>query len=374
MAFQGPATMPFVPPAPIGPQADPELLQIIAELRSAGIQPPTTQDMAQSQAPLPQFQANGFQRFLEGLAGAQPSGPPGFASGLLKGLASGGGRIAEKRAQFEESAARRRAQQDAERVQASKDYQAAFQEKLKGLENKPGTAAYRAKIQRIGDEEAAKLGAKANAPESPTDRRTRERQDRLDAAAAARDQRMAEAAQRAADAADRANRTANATIENQITDDYKTHPSVVAYDKVRSNLITAEASSKLKSGAGDLAIIYSYQRALEPDNQNVVREGERDTARAAAGQLQKLQNVPSRFFKGTDLTEEGRQFFLNQMRTSLKARRGDFEEQNRIFRDRAKRYGIPDTFVLDRPTTDSGAPFVPPPGGFFDKNRPQGAH
>jgi hypothetical protein len=128
--------------------------------------------------------------FLERLAGTGIEDVPEAQSGLgalfggfAKGLGSAGSRIAKQRQQFEQASAKRRAQTDAERLEATRARrQALFSElnSVRGEERtakreaakyerdnpKPGTPEYRVGLQRIEDERAATARGDARVPKT----------------------------------------------------------------------------------------------------------------------------------------------------------------------------------------------------------------
>jgi hypothetical protein len=166
-----------------------------------------------------------------------------------------------------------------------------------------------------------------------------------------KDKRAAAREQRQIDAADRANRLASANTVGKLVDDYRMDKAITGYQGVRSNYNTALAGEKQNSGPGDIAIIFSYMRALEPENPNAVREGEFDNAQKATGLLQTVKNLPQQYFAGNRLTREGRRHFLDTMEGVLKSRRPDFELANDQYKRRAESGGIdPSLVIRDFPT------------------------
>lgn len=117
------------------PASDPnDLLAIIARLKAAGIEPGGPPDTS----PVPQFQPTGVQNFLSGFGGmeAQPMGPAhnfgeGLLQGLTRGLGQAGTRVQQQRAKFEQDAAARRAAADAARLDATKTYRTELYNSLK---------------------------------------------------------------------------------------------------------------------------------------------------------------------------------------------------------------------------------------------------
>lgn len=345
--------------APFEPSPEDELAQIY------GIDP----DYQEPE--LEQFEPTGYQRFLEqfstGLQGVQAPRPRNFLEGLLVGTATGlgnaGSRVAKARAQFELKQQERNKQTDADRREATRRYREAKSGDVLSRLKEERAAATKAieqpkELQRIEDEAKARaVGTRKAAegqPETPAEKRARATAERAEAAA-----------QRQADAADRQARLAQVQTIGGLADDYRIDPAIKGYRNVKVNLRTAESGAKEKSGPGDIALVFSFMRALEPENPNVVREGEYANARTAAGALQKYVNLPARFFKGTQLTDEGRGYFLKTMRGQLNSRKADFELANTQYKRRAEAGGVdPTLFIYDDEIGSANSRTRPPLSSF----------
>lgn len=92
-------------------------------------------------------------------------------------------------------------------------------------------------------------------------------------------------------------------LRKEYTDSAKT------FEIVRDNFSKIQASANDDTGSGDLALLFSYMKILDPTS--VVRESEFDNASQAMGYLQKTLNIPQQLISGTRLTQEGRQTFVN---------------------------------------------------------------
>ena len=94
--------------------------------------------------------------------------------------------------------------------------------------------------------------------------------------------------------------------ENKIQGDYNKKAkdfkdAEIAHSKLAESV-------KLKTGAGDLAIVFSFMKMLDPGS--VVRESEFAQAQNTAGLLQKLEVAADQIQQGTLLSEKQRQNFL----------------------------------------------------------------
>ena len=286
--------------------------------------------------PEEEFQASPFERFLERFAagGLPLRRPRGFGANLLAGFAGGlggaGSRVAGARQKFEARQEQRRKEADVQRIKATEEYRKERGTALRELsksqrDERRQTQEYERDNPLVTPELKERYPAIARIPEgerldSETWRKVKqsmlpEGPGEVGARVAA--ERAALNVQRQTDAAERQERLARVQTVNQLASAYKEDRSIKGYEAVRSNLNTAETGAKEKSGPGDIALIFSFMRALEPENVNVVREGEFTNARQAAGALQRTAALPARFFKGSQLTDDGRQYFLLQMLNSL---------------------------------------------------------
>lgn len=71
-----------------------------------------------------------------------------------------------------------------------------------------------------------------------------------------------------------------------------------------------QASAQNPSPAGDLSLIFSYMKILDPTS--VVREGEQASARNAAGVPDQIRNIYNRVVSGQQLNPEQRADFVNR--------------------------------------------------------------
>lgn len=283
----------------------------------------------------------------------QPRPKPTGLEVILAGLQGfGNARAAQGARRVAETKARNEQAREAAKTLATWRHQERMskQNAAQNLENIRATIAGRASTTKTpaqieAEARAAEFGRRKGAieaGETPAEIRARESSERSERLANIRE------------------RLSMFQTVNALGDDYKNDPSIKGYREVRSNLISANTASKLRSGPGDIALIFSFMRALEPENVNVVREGEFSNARQAAGTLQKYTNLPARFFAGTQLTDEGRRYFLRQMGASLRSRQGDFKKANDEYLRRAKTFGVePNLFIREYAAPESGE-WVPP--------------
>ena len=177
--------------------------------------------------------------------------------------------------------------------------------------------------------------------------------------------RQAKAQELQAAAATRANHLATVASTDKLIDNYNQDPDIKAYRQLRTNEMTAKAGAAQKNGVGDLAMVFAYQRALEPDAPNAVREGEVATARQAVGRIESLKALPKKYISGDGFTEEGRQYILRAIDSFRKSREQNYKLAHSQFIDRAAAFGVDPKLILRDYGDDSL--YQIKPGGFFDK-------
>lgn len=126
---------------------------------------------------------------------------------------------------------------------------------------------------------------------------------------------------------------------NTMTDNIRQDPDIKTFKTVRDNYRRIIEGGKAKSGPGDMSMIFSYMKILDPTS--VVRESEYKNARDAIGKIPQLGNIPKRWTKGDQLTEEGRQGFLALARQLYAAKKTDRDNVVNQFKAQADEYGIP---------------------------------
>lgn len=103
------------------------------------------------------------------------------------------------------------------------------------------------------------------------------------------------------------------------------------------------------SPAGDIAILSSYMRMIDPGS--TVREGEFATAENAAGVPEKIRNTWNKLLSGTRLGDAGsptREDFLSQARNLAGSMRDEVQRDIGRFNSYAKRFGIaPEAVTFD---------------------------
>lgn len=100
------------------------------------------------------------------------------------------------------------------------------------------------------------------------------------------------------------------------------------------------------SAAGDISMIFSYMKMLDPNS--TVREGEYATAQNAAGIPTRVMNLYNQTLQGTRLSDLQRNDFLNQAGNLFAAQKARFDRESDYYRDIANRSGIdPQDVIYD---------------------------
>lgn len=152
---------------------------------------------------------------------------------------------------------------------------------------------------------------------------------------------------------------------NTFSDNFRLDKDVQNYTVVRDNYKRIEDSARLGSGQGDLAIIFSFMRVLDPES--VVRETEFKNAAQAVGRLQQMTNIPSQWIKGNRLTPEGRAGFRKAAKQIHDTQRKTYETKAALYRRQAQQYGVdPSLIIPDYRDVEDAARSGDPLDDFYD--------
>lgn len=115
--------------------------------------------------------------------------------------------------------------------------------------------------------------------------------------------------------------------------------------KIRNAYGLVQAAARDPSAGGDMALIFSFMRILDPNS--VVREGEFATAQNAAGVPDRIVNLYNRVLKGERLNPTQRADFVNQAKKIYDEQQSQNEVLQGTYRDMARRYKLnPDNVVI----------------------------
>lgn len=134
-------------------------------------------------------------------------------------------------------------------------------------------------------------------------------------------------------------------MEQKISDKYYKRSADYLERRVAfDNLL---ASGLDTSGAGDYALVKSFEKMLDPGS--VVREGEFALAQAATGKLQEMMNFFTKFTEGTRFKDDKqRQYYVNLARKYMEsAEKADDSVRNDLTRQ-IERYGLDPKLLPER--------------------------
>ena len=129
---------------------------------------------------------------------------------------------------------------------------------------------------------------------------------------------------------------------NNLTKDFRTVQD--AYSKIQGTSDT---------GAGDMSMLYSYVKLLDPGS--VVRESEFATAAASGSLGERIQGLYNRVASGERLPASLRQAFKDEATSLYKAQKGGADRLQTQYEDLAKRYGVDPKDVIQSYVTETPA-------------------
>lgn len=156
------------------------------------------------------------------------------------------------------------------------------------------------------------------------------------------------------------------TLRDEFTKQTETFRTVqTAYENIRS-------AAKASNGAGDMSMLYSYVKLLDPTS--AVREGEFATAAASGSFGQRIQGLVERVMSGARLEASLRQQFLSEARNIYENNKKTHDQVADQYEGLAKRAGLPSDLVVlrsAREQPDVGS-LGPKPGDVEDGYRFKG--
>lgn len=104
------------------------------------------------------------------------------------------------------------------------------------------------------------------------------------------------------------------------------------------------ASAKENSAVGDIGMIFTFMKALDPTS--VVREGEQATAQNAAGVPERVRNVYNNLRTGQRLSPKQRKEFISLANSLVKSGMPEQKRRNSYFTDLSNAYNINPALVV----------------------------
>jgi hypothetical protein len=145
---------------------------------------------------------------------------------------------------------------------------------------------------------------------------------------------------------------------------YRTEPAVQAYNQLSGHYNTmlsaynTTQTDPVAQGAGDLAMVYSYMKMLDPGS--TVMQGEYASASNTSGVPDRVRNSYNAIIDGAGLTPTQRQAFLTQAGGMLQARAQPIAGVNELYSGTAQRGGVQPNFLITPPPLPSFIPAVVP--------------
>jgi hypothetical protein len=129
---------------------------------------------------------------------------------------------------------------------------------------------------------------------------------------------------------------------------------------VRDAFSNIETASRSNTGAGDMSMLYSFVKLLDPNS--VVRESEFAAAAASGSFGERIQGAVQRLTTGERLPDTLRNSFLTEARNIFATQNRQYESTAETYRRLAERNGIdPENVVI--PFGRAASPAAPPPAG-----------
>jgi hypothetical protein len=128
---------------------------------------------------------------------------------------------------------------------------------------------------------------------------------------------------------------------------------------VQTSFNNIEAAARSNTGAGDMSMLYSFVKLLDPTS--VVRESEFAMAAASGSLGERMQGAVGRILSGERLPDSLRNSFLAEAQNLYTNNRRNYDRIADQYRGIAERYGIPVEQVIPDFALPREAPPPPPP-------------
>lgn len=123
-----------------------------------------------------------------------------------------------------------------------------------------------------------------------------------------------------------------------LSKEYTAHPVTKNTYARKEALINLQSAYESKNAAGDIALITSYMKMLDPGS--TVREGEFATAQNAAGVPDRIRALANKVANGERLTDNQRKEFMQVAETTMGKQMKEQSRVDDLFGKRADRFGI----------------------------------
>ena len=138
--------------------------------------------------------------------------------------------------------------------------------------------------------------------------------------------------------------------EVELMKSYRADPAVQAYGSVSNyygRMVSAydeTVKNPEAAGAGDLAMVYSYMKMLDPGS--TVMQGEYASASNTTGVPDQIRNAYNNILNGSKLTEAQRLAFIQQAGGMLSSTATGLNAANEVYGSTASRFGVNPGFII----------------------------
>ena len=156
---------------------------------------------------------------------------------------------------------------------------------------------------------------------------------------------------------DAAQKRANTMAGGQVLKDATTlrkefyaRPEVKNFSDIEQSYNKISEVAKKPTAAGDLSLIFSYMKMLDPGS--VVREGEFATAEKAAGVPEQVRNIYNKIITGQKLSPSQRQDFIQRAADVYTSQQKIVSQIEKEYKGYAGAYGTSPNLVIGRPSKE----------------------
>lgn len=125
--------------------------------------------------------------------------------------------------------------------------------------------------------------------------------------------------------------------EKELRQEIAKDARLVKYRKSAAELGNLRALANVDSGAGDMAIVFAFMKALDPES--AVREGEYANAAATGAPTERMKALVSKYWSGEKLTPEQRALFIEAAEKAQEGHKAAADEALGTYKHVAKKYG-----------------------------------
>ena len=130
----------------------------------------------------------------------------------------------------------------------------------------------------------------------------------------------------------------------KLADDFRAQPVTQSYSIIKQNIGTLETAKNTPSAAGDIAMVFSYMKILDPNS--TVREGEQAQAQNAAGVPDQVRNMWNKLLSGERLNNAQRQDFYTTAKAIGSQKEKEYVKQVNTIVNRAQASGVDPRYVI----------------------------